>query len=69
MRFDPKDPEGWLETLINYLVGRSWEMVSLLEWAEGFQLKKIGDTDINQYSDMSDRDATALSRNLWDSST
>ena len=40
-RFDAKDPEVWLETAIKYFAGRSWEMVGLLEWAEGFQLNKI----------------------------
>ena len=64
-KFDDKHPEQWMETTINYLVGRSHLMEELLEWVVKQQLNKIDDITIaNAPAGM--YDPTCLSRNLWE---
>ena len=64
-KYDEKQPEQWVETTINYLVGRSHGMEELLEWVTAQQLTKIDDVAIaNAPAGM--YDPSCLSRNLWE---
>ena len=66
-RYSEKDPQLWLETITNYLVGQAWEMESLLLWAESFQHNAILPQHVENCRNFGcmDRDPVRLSRDLW----
>ena len=66
-RYSEKDPQLWLETITNYLVGCAWEMESLLLWAESFQHNAILPQHVEDCRNFGcmDRDPVRLSSDLW----
>ena len=67
-KWDPKSPEAWLQTTINYWISRAASMEELLEWTERQQKKVIDKSELAALSGTDAcpmHDAGALSRNLW----